>query len=107
MFVVLRGILLYYAACGWRTTGFRWDLEEDKELCVEVCKVRPEKSIQWLDVSESLNKQFTSTSRDVQHMGKGCKERLFLLIKKYKEEDGRGLKRCVGGVYMHACIFLR
>ena len=86
--------------------GFRSNVEEDTALCVEVCKVRPEKPIQWLDVADSLNKIFTFESQDIQLKGGGCKEKLFLLTKKYKEDDRRALKRCVGGVYTYAYIFL-
>ena len=55
--------------------------------------MRPEKPLQWLEIAEVLNLKFTTESREVQLKGRGCKERLFLLIKKYNDEDVRSLKR--------------
>ena len=73
--------------------GFRWELENDISLCVEVCKLRPDKTQQWQEVADSLNKLFSTSAKATQLKGRGCKERLFLLLKKYKEEDVRSLKR--------------
>ena len=43
--------------------GFRWEMKSDLALCVEVCKVRPEKPQQWSEVADSLNKLSVQCSR--------------------------------------------
>ena len=72
--------------------GFRWKLQQDIALCTEVCKVRPHKQSEWLEVAETLNEALGIGD---QLKGKGCKDRLVLLSKKYADEDKRSLKRLV------------
>ena len=74
--------------------GFRWDVTHDISLCVEVCKIRPDKATQWSEVADNLNGLFGNTSaKAIVLKGRGCKERLSLLLKKYNDEDVRSLKR--------------
>ena len=73
--------------------GFRWDIWHDIALCVEVGKTRPEKPLEWLEIADSLNTQFSADAKEVSLKGRGCKERLQLLLKKYKDEDKKALKR--------------
>ena len=72
--------------------GFRWDVRRDITLCIEAVKSRPQKPQEWEEVASVLNELFCC---DVKLKGRGCKERLQLLVKKYKEEDARALKRHV------------
>ena len=64
-------------------------------MCAEVCRVRPQKLLEWLEVAEALNDTFSTESNEVHLKGRGCKERLHLLSKKYDSEDKRSLKRLV------------
>ena len=75
--------------------GFRWDLKSDIDLCIQVTGLRPKKPAEWDELASNLSLQF-STEKNVQLKGRGCKERFTLLLKKYKEEDTKALKRwCV------------
>lgn len=74
--------------------GFQWSLEHDLALCTEVCSARPGKSLaEWLSVADTLNKRFSTASKDIALKGRGCKKRIALLVKKFKAEDKRSLKR--------------
>ena len=42
----------------------------------------PDKLMQWLDVAETMNNNFSSKSKEAQLKKRGCKERLFLMTKK-------------------------
>ena len=42
--------------------------------------------------------------KNVQLKGKGCKERLALLLKKYKEGDDKALNRWCVFVYVRLCV---
>lgn len=80
--------------------GFRWSLNHDLALCAEVCNSRPGKSLaEWLSVADTLNKQFSTASKDIALKGRGCKERIALLVKKFNAEDKRSLK----GILLLAC----
>lgn len=70
--------------------------------------MRPDKLMQWLNVAETMNNNFSSKSKEAQLKKRGCKERLFLMTKKYKEDNKRALKRCeYVHVHMvgHKCVF--
>ena len=75
--------------------GFRWSLEHDLALCTEVCNERPEKTLEWMSVADTLNEQFSTPSKDVNLKGRSCKDRISLLVKKFKAEDKRSLKRYI------------
>ena len=75
--------------------GFRWDLKSDIDLCIQVTALRPKKPAEWDELASNLSLQF-STEKNVQLKGRGCREHLALLLKKYKEDDTKALKRwCV------------
>lgn len=87
--------------------GFRWELHQDIALCIETCKIRPRRPIEWLKIAEILNDLFSSDSKPVLLKGRGCKERIQLLLKKYDEEDKRALKRCVcpcSSLFIHVSV---
>jgi len=73
--------------------GFRWELNHDIALAAEVISKRPHKPVDWLDVAETLNTSFSTEAKPVQLKGRGCRERMDLLLKKYKEDDKKALKR--------------
>ena len=75
------------------TLGFRWDIRQDLALCIEVSKVRPKKPLKWLEIADSLSALFSSDAKEVSFKGKGCKERLQLLLRKNRDEDKKALKR--------------
>ena len=74
---------------------FRWSLSQDIALCEEVRKTRPEKSLQWQKIADRINDAFSTEENMVDVRGRGCKERLTLLVRKYKDEDRKSLKRSV------------
>ena len=81
---------------------FRWSIAKDTALCVEITKIRPDKMVQWLEIAHNLNRRFSEAagSKDETSLtGRGCRDRHKLLIKKYKQEDTRSLKR-----YCWECI---
>lgn len=86
--------------------GFRWEMKSDLALCVEVCKVRPEKPQQWSEVADSLNKLFSTADKTIHLKGRGCKDRLSLLLNKYKEDDVRSLKRCACPNCAYKCSYV-
>ena len=91
--------------------GFRWDIKLDLALCLEVFSLRPQTTPDWEKVASTIKDVITSTQGSgpvtdgaadssaegspTVHIPKarGCKERMQLLIKKYKEDDKRALKR--------------
>lgn len=73
--------------------GFRWDCTHDLALATEVVTRRPNKPADWADLAEALNSAFSTEEKPVQLKGRGCKDRLDLLLKKYKDEDKKALKR--------------
>ena len=54
---------------------------------------RPTKPGDWEEVATALNAAFSTPQKEVRLKGRGCRERMELLVKKYKEEDARALKR--------------
>ena len=71
--------------------AFRWPkVENDLALCMEVIQLRPGKAENWDAVAASLTSAFNLTEP---LKGRGCREHLELLVKKYKSEDNKALKR--------------
>ena len=94
---------------------FRWDLKNDIALASEVATHRPLKPVGWDEIACTLNTSFSTDDKPVGLKGRGCKERLDLLLKKYKAEDTKALKRCtcacsvyicmrIGGMCAHVCV---
>ena len=73
--------------------GFRWELKQDIALTTEVVSKRPHKPVDWSHVAEDLNPLFYTEDKPVQLKGRGCRERMDLLLKKYKDDDKKYLKR--------------
>ena len=63
----------------------------DIALAREVAANRPHKPQDWDAIADTLSKDFST--EDKQLNGRACKNRLYLLISKYKAEDARSLKR--------------
>jgi len=67
--------------------GFRWDLKQDIALATMVLPKRPHKLVGWSDVAEDLNASFSTEDKPVHLKGRGCRERMDLLLKKCKDDD--------------------
>ena len=73
---------------------FRWpDPLYDIALAREVAAKRPQKPQDWDAIAEVLSKDFSTEDKPVELKARACKDRMNLLITKYKEEDARSLKR--------------
>lgn len=73
---------------------FRWpDPLYDIALAREVAAKRPQKPQDWDAIAEVLSKDFSTEDKPVELKGRACKDRMNLLITKYKAEDARSLKR--------------
>ena len=79
--------------------NFRWpSLFHDISLCKKVYSVRPEKPSDWESIAQKLSKVFTDhddKGQSIAVKGRGCRERLELLVKKFRDEDRKALKRYV------------
>ena len=73
---------------------FRWpDTLHDIAPAWEVAVKRSQKPQDWDAIAEVLSKDFSTEDKPVELKGKACKDRMNLLITKYKAEDARSLKR--------------
>ncbi len=73
---------------------FRWPRTlHDIALAREVAANRPQKPQAWDAIAETLSKDFSTDDNPVELKGRGCRDRLNLLIAKYRTEDARSLKR--------------
>ena len=73
--------------------SFWWpDVANDVALATEVTSHRPQKPADWETIATTLSKVFSTTEKSVQLKGRGCREKMELL-RKYKEEDAKALKR--------------
>ena len=78
----------------------RWpDVDNDISLAKEVISRRPNKPSDWESIACTLSQLFSTEEKPVALKGRGCRERMELLIKKYREEDNKSLKR-----YLRACL---
>jgi len=72
---------------------FRWPkIEYDIALCKEAIDVRPSKHEDWEQLANKLTGLF---GLEEPLKGRGCREHLELLIKKFKAEERKALKRYV------------
>ncbi|XP_015758486.1 PREDICTED: uncharacterized protein LOC107337767 [Acropora digitifera] len=73
---------------------FRWPkVENDIALLKEIVARRPSKADEWDDIVEFLSSLFSTENNPVVLNGRGCRERSELLIKKFKSEEPKALKR--------------
>lgn len=73
---------------------FRWPkMDQDIALCKEIIARRPMKVDDWENIGEFLSNLFTTENNPVQLKGRGCREQSELLVKKYKSEEWKALKR--------------
>ena len=73
--------------------GFRWEVPNDTALAAEVVSKRPQKPADWMDIADALSKSFSTEEKPVQLKGRGCREWMDLLLKKYRDDDKKALKR--------------
>ena len=73
---------------------FRWpEPHHDVALAIEVIAHRPTRRQDWGSIAETLSEHFSTEGRPVCLTGRACKDRLNLLLAKYRAEDAKGLKR--------------
>ena len=76
--------------------NFRWpSLYNDISLAKEVISLRPEKTSDWETIATKLSAIFSSEEMPILLKGRACRDRLDLLLKKYRDEDSKALKRYV------------
>ena len=77
--------------------NFRWPLVyHDISISKQVYSTHPKKSSDWEVIAAKLSALFsTRDDKIISLKGRGCRERIDLLIKKYKEKDKKALKRHV------------
>jgi hypothetical protein len=70
-------------------------LQNDVNLAKEVVETRPEKPSDWDNIASRLNPIFslTTNGKAVELKGRNCRERMEILLKKYKADDSAALKR--------------
>lgn len=74
---------------------FRWpSIKHDIGLATEVVTRNPELPDDWANVALVLSETFSTADKEVKIKGRGCRERIQLLINKY-EDDKRALKKYV------------
>ena len=79
-----------------KMSPFRWpELGNDVALATEVAARRPQKPQDWEDIAQALSQAFSTPEKEIQLKGRGCRERMDLLLKKHKNEDAKALKRFV------------
>ena len=73
---------------------FRWpSIKHDLALATEVAARNPEVPDDWAHIAVELSEAFSIAGKEVKIKGRGCKERIQLLINKYEENDKRALKK--------------
>lgn len=73
---------------------FRWKkVEYDISLCKQFVGDKPDKPEKWEALASTLTEVFQKEGGLVQLTGRGCREHLMLLVKKYKSEEAKALKR--------------
>lgn len=80
-----------FAVC--EMPGFRYELMHDLALATETAASRPNKPAEWESVAAKLSKRFSTEEKPVVLKGRGCRERLELLLKKHQDDDKNALKR--------------
>ena len=74
--------------------SFQWpDLSNDIALAKEVISLHPNKPHEWDSIAATLSRFFSSEDKPVMLKDRGCREHLELLLKKFKDEDSKALKR--------------
>ena len=53
---------------------------------------RPQKSADWIELAEATNNLVTNKEKPLLVKGQGCKERMDLFLKKYKDVDKNAWK---------------
>lgn len=62
-------------------------------LAKEVAAHRPQKPVDWIEIADILSSMCSTEEKPVLLKGRGCKGRMDLLLKKYKDEDSKSLKK--------------
>ena len=73
---------------------FRWPFTlHDIALGREVATNHPQKPQDWDAITDTLSKDFSTDNKLLQLKGRPCRDRLYLLITKYRAKDAISLKR--------------
>ena len=73
---------------------FRWAFtNHDIALGREAQANRPQKPQDWDAIADTLSNDFSTENKVVQLKSRACRDRLYLLIMKYREENQRSLHR--------------
>ena len=66
--------------------SFRWPyVSHDVALAKEVASARPTKHSDWEEVATTLSAAFSTPQKQVSLKGRRCRERMELLVRKYRE----------------------
>ena len=65
---------------------------------------RLQKPLDWDVIARNLRVAFSTEDKQVDLKGRGCRERLYTLLEKYKAEDARSLKQYVCTFVVRVCV---
>ena len=82
----------------------RPELWHDVVLATEVAARCLQKPQDWEDIAQALSQAFATPEKAVQLKGRGCRERMDLLVKKHKNEDAKAPKKRVCVCCVHVCV---
>ena len=73
---------------------FRWpSLRNDLALAKEVAARKPKNPNEWDEIANVLSHTFSTTDKEVEIKGRGCRERMDRLLEKHQQDDKRALKK--------------
>ena len=72
---------------------FRWPSSKHDIALATVVANRPQKPQDWDSIAATLSKHFSTEKRPVHLTDRACRDRLNLLLTKYKADDAQALKR--------------
>jgi hypothetical protein len=73
---------------------FRWPaLGNDLALAKEVAVRKPQTPNDWDEIARVLSEAFSTTDKNIELKGRGCRERMDRLLEKHEQEDKKSLKK--------------
>ena len=72
--------------------GFHWKLNRDIALTSEVISKCPQKPTDWVELAEVLSNSFSIEEKPMQLKARDYRERMDLLLNKYRDDDKEVLK---------------
>jgi len=88
-------LLMFLMFSVYQMAPFRWkNVEHDIALCRQFTGDKPDKPSEWDELAKKLSCLFNKDGDvDVSLTGRGCREHLDLIVKKFKSEERKSLKR--------------